>query len=216
MRAPLLFLLAGSWADSIIKFFHGLGPFGFFLLEVLNASFLYLPLANELLMVSFVRAGSDGYIWALYVLMTALGAVVGVVLLDIPLRKAGERGLERFVKPKRIERLKAMLERHAGRIIFLASLLPPPFPFRVVILAASGLQTPRRKMLAAVFCGRLLRFTAEALLILYFGRRFLKFMRSDVFEYMLYACVAVGVVGSLLTLGKWFREAPLRPKEAAD
>ena len=215
MRALILFLLAGSWANSIISFFHALGAFGFFLLEVLNASFLYLPLANELLMLSFVRAGHNGYIWALYVLMTALGAVVGVLLIDVPMRNAGERGLERFVEPKRIERLKSMLERHAGWIIFLASALPPPFPFRVVVLAASGLQTPRRKLLAAVFGGRLVRFTIEALLILYFGRRFLRFMRSDVFDYILYACLAVGVVGSLLTLGKWFMQAPLPPKEAA-
>lgn len=198
-----IFLLAGTWADSIIDFFQQLGPFGFFLLEALNVSFFYLPLANELLMLTFIRAGHEGFVWVLYVVLTAAGAVVGVLLVDIPVRKAGERGLERFVKPKRIKWLKSMLARHAGWLVLISAMLPPPFPFRAVVLTASGLQSPRVKMLAAIFCGRLVRFTAEAFLLLHFGRRFIKLMQSDAFAYVVYACLFAALVGSVWTLSKW-------------
>jgi membrane protein YqaA with SNARE-associated domain len=201
-HSSLLFA-AGTWAQSAIEFFGRLGAFGFFLLEALNSSFLYLPLANELLMLSFVRTERGGAVWALYVTMAALGSAAGVMLVDPLMRRAGEAGLARFVKPSRVERLKSRLQRNTGRVVFFVSMLPPPFPFRPVMLTASALQSPRRKMLIGIFCGRLVRFTAEALLALYFGRKLLKYLQSDAFEYVLYAFTAVGVAGSTLMLWKW-------------
>ncbi|HEX5707039.1 MAG TPA: VTT domain-containing protein [Pyrinomonadaceae bacterium] len=201
-HSSLLFI-AGTWAQSAIEFFGRMGALGFFMLEALNSSFLYLPLANELLMLSQVRAGRGGAVWALYVLMAAAGSAAGVALVDPLMRKAGEKGLERFVKPARVRQLKAKLKDKTGRVVFFVSLLPPPFPFRPVMLTASALQSPRRKMLLGVFCGRLVRFTVEAALAVYFGRKLLKYLQSDAFEYLLYAFTAVAVAGSALMLWKW-------------
>ena len=94
------------------------------------------------------------------------------------------------------------MEAHTGWVVFLASALPPPFPFRVTVMSASALQSPRARMLAAVFTGRVLRFAAEALLILYLGRRFLSFMESPAFEYLIYALALVAVAGSAYTIYK--------------
>ena len=212
MRVALF--IAGTWAQSVIEFFGRMGALGFFLLEALNSSFLYLPLANELLMLSFVRAGHDGAVWALYVTMAALGSAAGVMLVDPFMRKAGERGLERFVKPERVERLKSKLKKKTGRVVFFVSLLPPPFPFRPLMLTASALQSPRRKMLAGVFFGRLVRFSVEAVLAVYFGRKLLKYLKSDAFEYVLYAFTAVAVGGSALLLWKWLGRGASAPKRA--
>ncbi len=71
-------------------------------------------------------------------------------------------------------------------------------------MAASALQTPRARLLTAVFFGRALRFTAESLLILYLGRRFLKYMNSDAVEYAVYAFTVVAVLGSVFTIYKLF------------
>ena len=129
--------------------------------------------------------------------------VAGTLLADSLVRPAGEKGLEKFVKPERVRRLKQMLKRSAGWAIFLASLCPPPFPFRAVVLTASALQSPRATLLTAVFLGRLVRFTAEALLILYFGRALFNYMNSRFFEYAVYVLVAVALVGSILAVRKW-------------
>lgn len=205
MRKHLFLLLASSWARSLINTFVRMGVFGPFLLEALDSSFFYVPLGNELLLFALIhKAEGPEWMWAAYALAGALGTVVGVMVLDRLVRRVGAEGIERLVEPKRFARLKRKLESHAGWVVFVASALPPPFPFRVTIMSASALQSPRARMLCAVFTGRALRFTAEALLILYLGRRFLRFMESPAFEYLIYALTLVAVAGSAYTIYKLF------------
>jgi membrane protein DedA with SNARE-associated domain len=121
------------------------------------------------------------------------------------MRKAGEKGLERFVSEKRVEKLKAKLENKGGITIFIATLIPPPFPFTPAVMTASALQSPRGKLLLAVFLGRLLRFGIEAVLALYFGRQMIAFLNSDVVSYFVYALIGIAVVLSTLSLLKWLK-----------
>lgn len=204
MQTPLTLLLvaAPSWARSLINLFLKLGVFGPFLLETFDSSFFYMPLANELLLFALIHGGgeSSGWMWIVYAVSGAAGTVAGVALLDLVMRRVGAGGVERLVGPRRFGKLKAKVERNTGWVVFVASALPPPFPFRFTMMTASALQCDRGRMFAAVFAGRTLRFAAEALLILYLGRRFLDFMNSDAFNYVVYGLTLVAVVGSAVTI----------------
>jgi Na+/alanine symporter len=92
----------------------------------------------------------------------------------------------------------------AGLTIFLATILPPPFPFTPVVMTASALQVSRQKLFSIVFAGRLIRFTFEAMLALYFGRRVIDYLNSDYVVYAVYGLIAVAVVGSVFSLLRWF------------
>ena len=81
----------------------------------------------------------------------------------------------------------------------------PSLPFTPVIMSASALQCRRGKLFFAVFVGRLVRFTIEALLALYFGKQVLRLMDSPVVDYVVYALVAIGAVASVLSLVKWLK-----------
>ncbi|HEU4597885.1 MAG TPA: hypothetical protein VFS10_22345 [Pyrinomonadaceae bacterium] len=214
MPIHLTFFLTASWARSLVNAFVRLGVFGPFLLEALDSSFFYAPLGNELLLFALIhKGGGPSWMWAAYALAGALGTVAGVFVLDLLMRRVGAEGIERLVKPKSFARIKSKMDSHAGWVVFLASALPPPFPFRVTIMSASALQCPRPTILTAVFFGRVLRFGAEALLILYLGRRFLRFLDSPAFEYVVYALALVALVGSAFTISKLFaRGRGERPK----
>lgn len=192
-------------AYVLLRFFRRLGPIGLFILGALDSSFLFLPFGNDLLLIALVSTSQGGPIWILYVLMSAAGSVVGVLMIDGLMRKAGEKGLERFVAPDRIEQLKRRLDKRAGRVVFAATLIPPPFPFTPIVMTASALQSPRRQLLGAVFAGRLVRFTIEALLALYFGRRIISYLNSDLVEYFVYGFIIVAIVGSVFSVKKWIR-----------
>ena len=203
---PLLILLLGaSWARRLIKFFVGLGAFGPLLLETLDSSFFYVPLANELLLFALIHGDGARWMWIVYALSGAAGSVLGVLLLDAAVRRIGREGVERLVKPERFKKIRARMEAHTGWVVFLASALPPPFPFRVTMMTASALQCSRPRILASVFAGRAVRFTAEALLILYFGRSFLRLMESELFEYVVYALTLVAVAGSAFLIYRLFK-----------
>lgn len=205
MGAFVLMLLAGSWAQSIFGFFQRLGVAGLFLLGVLDSSILFLPFGNDLLLIAMVSANPKWLAVMGYVLASALGSVVGVWLVDMLMRRAGEEGLSKFVKPKKIKKLKARLEKKTGWVVFIAAMIPPPFPFTAVYMTASALQCSRRKILIAVSGGRLIRFTIEALLAIWFGHRLVALMSSPIVEGFVYLLIAVAVVGSAFSLIKFFR-----------
>jgi membrane protein YqaA with SNARE-associated domain len=206
-------LLASSWAYTIVSFFRRLGWIGLFLLGALDSSFLFLPFSNDFLLIALVSS-SRGPVWIFYVLVSALGSLLGVFMVDLLMRRAGEEGLERFVEPKRVKQMKAKLDKGVGWIVFTSTLLPPPFPFTPVIMSASALQCSRTKLYVGVFVGRLVRFSIEALLALYFGKQVLKFLNSPLVDYFIYALVGIAIVGSVLSLMKWLRSSKKKKRAA--
>ena len=202
LLSSLFTITATRW---IFQFFRRLGLLGLFLMSTLDSSFLVLPFGNDLLLIALVSSNRNSLIWIAYVVMSALGSVAGVLIVDVIMRKAGEKGLERFVSAKRVEKLKAKLENKAGITVFIATLIPPPFPFTPVVMTASALQSPRMQILTAVFLGRLLRFGIEAVLALYFGRQMIAFLNSDVVTYFVYGLIGLAVVLSTLSLLRWLK-----------
>jgi len=183
-----------------------MGFLGLFLLSALDSSFLVLPFGNDLLLIALISSDRNSLSWIGYVIVSAFGSVLGVFIIDLIMRKAGEKGLERFISQKKIEKLKAKMENKAGVSVFLATLIPPPFPFTPAVMTASALQCPKPKLFGAVFVGRLLRFGIVALLALYFGRQVIAFVNSDVVTYIVYALMAIAIIGSTLSLLRWFKK----------
>jgi len=195
----LFFVGSSLW---LLRFFRRLGVFGIFLFSVLDSSFLVFPFGNDVLLIALTSAERSSLSWIVYVLAASVGSILGVLTVDLPSRAAGEKGLRRFVSQQRVEQLKNKLESKAGVTIFLASVLPPPFPFTPVIMTASALQYPRPKLLGIVFGGALLRYTIEAILALYLGRRLIRYINSEVFSYFVYGLIAVALIASVLSVLK--------------
>jgi hypothetical protein len=82
-------------------------------------------------------------------------------------------------------------------------------------MSASALQASRTKLFGGVFAGRLVRFTIEALLALYFGKHILKFLNSPIVDYVVYTLIAIAVIGSILSLLKWLRGNTSEEKKRA-
>lgn len=204
MTLVRLLLIVSS--ASILRFFIRLGVFGLLLMSALDSSFLVLPFGNDLLLIALVSSNRESSIWILYVIVSAIGSVLGVFVIDLLMRKAGEKGLERFVSERKIKKLKSKIENKAEVTIFFATLMPPPFPFTPAVMTASALQAPRKNLLITVFIGRLVRFGIEAVLALYFGRRLIAYINSDVLAYFVYALVGIAIVLSTLSLIKWFKK----------
>lgn len=200
-----LFLV--STTRLVLRTMLRMGMPGLFLMSALDSSFLVLPFGNDLLLIALVSSNRESLIWIAYVLVSAVGSVLGVFVVDLLMRKAGEKGLERFVKPKKLERIKQKLENKLGITVLVATMLPPPFPFTPVIMTASALQCSRRKLFGAVFVGRIVRFTVEAILALYFGRQVIAYLNSDVVSYIVYGLVGVAVVLSTLSLLRWLKRS---------
>ena len=191
--------------QQVFRFFARMGAFGLVGLGLLDSSFLFLPLGNDLLLVA-LTARKPELFWY-FALMSTLGSVLGVMLTDYFSRKLGEGFLERMVNPNRFKRVRHRLEKHAWWVLGLAALLPPPFPFTVFVIAAAGLQTPRWQVVSAAGTGRLARFFILGLLARRFGRRILQMAEKPEVEYFVIGLAVVSIVGSAFSVLKWVRSA---------
>src|SRR5689334_24516300 len=77
-----LLLLVLSLSRWILHFFRRLGILGLLLLSALDSSFLVLPFGNDLLLIALVSANRNSLIWIAYVLVSAIGSVIGVLIVD--------------------------------------------------------------------------------------------------------------------------------------
>ena len=112
--------------NNLFAIFVRLGPFGLLILGVFDSSFLFMPLGNDLLMVS-LTARQHGML-PVFAAMATIGSVFGCWLVDRIARKGGEEGLERIVAHRQLEFVKrdeAQFSGDLGKAQQLAARIEP-------------------------------------------------------------------------------------------
>lgn len=198
----------GHFLRSLAVFFYTLGGPGLLLLGVLDSSFLFLPLGNDLLIVALTAAHHDRMFW--YVAMATLGSAAGVEFTRWVSAKGGEKGLEATHKTRQIAYVEKKVKERGGVALAVASLMPPPFPFTPFIIVAAALQYPRKRMLTIIAACRALRFTIDGVLALIFGRQIIRLARSPRFETFIIVLVIVSMAGSAFSIYGWIRKSRTR------
>jgi membrane protein YqaA with SNARE-associated domain len=192
-----------AFIRDLVSFLFHLGAFGLVVFGILDSSFLFLPIGNDLLLIVLVIRHHQ-YL-PLYALAASLGSATGVLLLDLVCRKGGEEGLKKMMSGSRFDYLKKKLSRNAIFLIVVASVAPPPFPFTPVMAAASAFQFPRLRLLGYVFASRMVRFTLIGFAAIRFGRRILRIANSPEFTWFMVGFSVLCVVGSILSVVRWIR-----------
>lgn len=182
-----------------------LGGFGLLIMGVLDSSFLTMPLGNDLLVIAMTARRH--LLMPYYAVMATAGSVLGCLILDAIGRKGGEEGLEKHVPRNRLEYVRKKVTARAGWALAFASLMPPPFPFSPVVLAAAAFEYPRKKLLAVIAASRFLRFSIEGALAILFGRRILKIAQSPTVEYFIIAIIVISIGASVFSITNWVRRA---------
>ncbi len=191
----------------LFAFFWKLGGIGLLILGILDSSFLFAPLGNDLLVVAMSAHYHSVSRMLYYAAMSTVGSVLGCLLVDLLMRRAGEKGLERHLPKNRLAYVKRKVENNAVWALVLASIAPPPFPFTPFIMAAAALQYPRVRMLLITGAARMARFTALGLLALRFGRRILLWAQNGVVQGVLVGLIVVCTVGSVISVVGWIKRS---------
>jgi membrane protein YqaA with SNARE-associated domain len=202
----------------LFAFFLKFGGPGLLVLGILDSSFIFAPLGNDLLVVALTARQRSIPLMLYYAAMSTVGSLLGCLLVDLVFRTAGEKGLEKHLSRRRLEYVKRKVTGRAAWALVVASLAPPPFPFTPFVMAAAAFQYPRRRLLAVVGAARMVRFTAIGVLAFFLGRRILKWAENGVVQGFLIGLIVVCTVGTVISVYGWIKRSrrsagPTAPRE---
>ncbi len=144
--------------------YRGWGLFG---LSFLDSAGVSLPGLKDVLLI-YLSGRFPGLAW-FYALDCTLATAVGSILI-YALGRSGARIFRRKPSQKEMGRAMRWIQKNDFVTVVVASLLPPPLPFKPFLIAAGVLRMNILSMIAALMLGGAIRFGAEAWIGVRFGK----------------------------------------------
>jgi membrane protein YqaA with SNARE-associated domain len=138
-------------------------------------------------------------VWLLPFLATAV-SMIGAAMTFWIGRKIGENGLEHWISPRVLEKVRQKV-RHRGAVaLVLPALLPPPFPLMPFVLACGALSVNATRFFI-MFAGlRMARFSILIALAWFYGRQILTRFQAGTFKTAMAVFLVLCVVGVSITI----------------
>lgn len=186
------FLLGvGSALKSLQATLFGLGALGVLAIGFIDAASIPLPGGPDVVVMALSHANHS--LMPLYVLAAVVGSTAGSLVLYFAARKGGEAVLKKF-SPEKRARVQDLLDRYDILAMLLASVLPPPFPFKLFVLSAGAFKMQLWRFIAALVAGRGFRFLLEGWLAVKYGEQ-----ATDIFKHH-YPKIGLGVAAAIIVI----------------
>jgi membrane protein YqaA with SNARE-associated domain len=173
---------------------YRLGGLGLILVAIVDNSVVPIPGGLDVFTIILSSARHD--LWWYYASMATAGSVFGAYFTYRIGEKGGEETLERKIGKERAQKVYKKFEKAGFATLTVSVLIPPPFPIVPVLLAAGVMKYPTRKFLGAMAIGRTIRFTADAMLGVFFGQAIIGFF-AQYYKPALYTLIGLAVVGGI-------------------
>jgi len=179
----------GKWIWGLLA---PLGVWGVFAIAAVDAAFMGLPM--DAIVAGYVYKDPSRFL--LYVSLASAGSALGSIVLYIIGYTGGEVLLRKRLSPERFEKIHASFNKHEFLALMLPAMLPPPTPFKAVVLSAAAFEMNLGRFLLAIFAGRFFRFLILGFLTMRFGPKVVQWGGEIIahrFRWVLLAAV-VGLV----------------------
>lgn len=151
---------------SISQYLVAYGVFGLFAIALLDSAMIPMPGGPDAVMI-LLSAARPSWMF-IYAATATLGSVVGCLVLYYISAKAGGRALSRFSAPKQA-RVKDLIDKYDVLAVLVASLLPPPFPFKMFVISAGVFRLNVWRFAIAIGAGRAFRYLLEGYFAAHYG-----------------------------------------------
>jgi membrane protein YqaA with SNARE-associated domain len=142
------------------------GPFGLFTIAFLDSVLIPMPGGVDAVLL-LLSASRPSWMF-IYVAAATVGSTAGCFVLYRVSRRAGHKALARFSESKR-KRVKDLIDRYDVLSVLVASVLPPPFPFKLFVVSAGVFRLNALRFTLAVMSGRIFRYLLEGYLAARYG-----------------------------------------------
>ncbi len=142
------------------------GPFGLLAIAFLDSVLVPIPGGVDAMLL--LLAASRPSWMLIYVAAAMIGSTAGCIGLYKISERAGHRALNRFSEKKQ-KRVKDLIDRYDVLSVLVASVLPPPFPFKLFVVSAGVFRLNLVRFTIAIAVGRTFRYLLEGYLAAHYG-----------------------------------------------
>lgn len=161
-----------AWLQHLVA---SMGGGGIFVVAFLDSSVLSFPIITDLLIIQQSIEHPERMLY--YAVMATIGSLAGCIWLYLIAKKGGEEFFHRHAKKHRMtDKVREWVDSNAFLSAFVPSLLPPPLPFKLFVVAEGVFQVPFRTFVTALLIGRFLRYLIEGVLAVHYGPRATQFL----------------------------------------
>jgi membrane protein YqaA with SNARE-associated domain len=186
-----------SFSHWILALFAS--PLGVFVLAALDSTlFFSLPFGIDAAVV--ILAARLRELWWAVPLLATSGSVAGAALTFWMGVKIGERGLDRWVPAKRLNRVRDRVRKSGAIALAVLDLIPPPFPFTPFVLAAGALEVKASTFFVTLTVCRIFRFGLEAALAQRYGPSILVWLDSDLVHTIVSFVIVIAFALTMLSI----------------
>lgn len=169
----------GTWGILVLSFIDALFP----LPNVVDGLVLYVSYLNQDLLAPALAA--------------VIGSTAGTVVLYLMIRYGS-----RFIPygkrtARRLDKVTVWIGKYDLLAIFVAAVLPPPFPLKTVVVSAGLLRFNLARFLLAYGTGRAVRFFAESVLAVMYGEAAVELFKAH-YPLIALAVLVLIVIGALV------------------
>jgi membrane protein YqaA with SNARE-associated domain len=143
-----------------------LGGVGIFAIAFLDSTIIPMPVINDVILIDLsVRNPSR---MPYYALMSVVGSVLGCVALFFVARKGGEAYFRKYAGP-RSDKIRKWVQENEYLTVMVGALMPPPTPFKLVVLGSGAFNVSFRKFVMALTLARAIRYFGLGFLAVRYG-----------------------------------------------
>jgi membrane protein YqaA with SNARE-associated domain len=176
------------------------GGWGLFAINFLDSSFLPFPVLNDVLLIHL--AARSPVFAPLYAVQCTAGSVAGAFVI-YGFGRGGGRIFKRNPEMREAGRARRWLRRNDFATVLVASLLPPPTPFKVVPIVAGALEIAPVRIGSALVLGRGFRFALEAWVGVHYGAQAENYMK---YHLAFFSLAMVALTVSLVLIYRWLQK----------
>lgn len=176
---------APAW---LMKLVAVMGGGGLFVATFVDSSLIPLPFIADALVINLSRAYPARMPY--YAVMAAWGSLMGCLWIYWLAKKGGEAFFHRHARGRAVH-VKRWVQQNAFLSVFVPGILPPPFPFKIFVLAEGAFQVPLRTFVLALLLGRGLRYAVEGMLAVRYGDLVLLFLIAHTKAFILWILTGV-------------------------
>lgn len=174
------------------------GGWGLFGISALDSAGVSMPGVKDVLLI-YLCSRHPARTW-IYVLGCTFGTILGSFFIYV-IGRTGMRLFKRKPSENDMGRATRWLVKNDFLTVLVASLLPPPLPFKPILLCSGALRMSAGRFCLALLVGAVARFGLEAWVGVHYGTKGVSYLKTN-FVWICLALVAIVVVFTLIY--RWF------------